>query len=122
MIPKNLLDMALSVLPKNEVEWERFDRIETDDRGKEVPKYQRPVKVTGSWQSVSANTIQQLGLSAEKQYRMFYASKPITSLVNKTSPDIVTYNGESYEAVGNSADWYDQNGWKGVLLVKVKRY
>jgi hypothetical protein len=117
MIPKNLLGIALSVLPKTTVQWSAFDSMGVDDRGRPAPTYLDAVPLTGSWQAVDAVRMAQLGLDTTKQYRAFYISKPVDGVSRGTSPDKIEFQGDQWDVLPN-ADWYAMNGWRSILCVR----
>ena len=63
---------------------------------------------------------EQMGLSLEKNYKIFYGSINIKSNETQTQPDRFIYNGKTFETVKNT-NWFDYDGWCGVLAVEVKR-
>ena len=119
MIPGlNLLEIAFGAIAQQEVLWLKFAGNVTNSQGQDIPGYEDPVEVTGSFQSTDTRTIQELGLDTEQRYRTFYTTHPILSVQRSTSPDLMVFYGRKYQVAGE-ADWLNQDGWKGVILVDV---
>jgi len=110
----NLLNIALAHLPRTKVLWHRFTG-RTLDLGTYINAYDEPVEVVGSLQAVDNERVKEWGLDETREYAVFYASRPMDHVQEGTSPDKIEANGIEYAVVSN-ADWYAQNGWRGVLL------
>lgn len=120
----NLLNIAQSAIGFQEVQWYAFkDRVQ-NNRGHFEGKYHAPVTIKGSWQPVDRSVIKDMGFDVEKDYHNFYTSTPVQSLQRGTAPDKLIYKDPDthqnmmYEVVGG-ADWYAQNGWRGIVCVYV---
>lgn len=119
MIPGiNLLNIALGAIASQSLQWYRFAGNTTNELGQDIPSYAAPVTIIGSFQPVDARTIEQLGLDVTKQYRNLYTSNPLEMVRREASPDYAVFGGRRYEVQGE-ADWYAQDGWKGILFVDV---
>jgi len=114
---QNLLNTALSILPKTTALWYRFDKLVVDDRGKEKAQYKEPLKIIGSFQAVDVQTIQELGLEIKREYKTFYTSNNLKLVNQSTSPDYLEISGSVYDII-NSTNWHDINGWSGFLCIK----
>lgn len=115
----NLLNIALSVIPSQEVEWHQYKGETVDDAGYSIVEYEEPVPLSGSWQAVDTEDIKDLGLDISKRYQRLYVSADINGVNRGKSPDFIMFNNEKYDVVGD-ADWYQQNGWKSIICVKVQ--
>lgn len=119
MIPGiNLLNIALGVIAPQTLQWFKFAGNVTNDLGQDIPSYEAPVTIIGSFQAVDIKTVQELGLDTGKQYRNFYTSNKLEMVERQTSPDYAVYQGRKYQVQGH-ADWYNQDGWKGILFVDI---
>lgn len=113
----NLLNLALKVTGGQGAVWKKFSGRTQDPRGNWVTDYEQ-IPIFGSWQAVDTATMKNLGLDTRKIYKNFYTSNPVRPVNRGESPDQVIVNGEVYEIYGGP-DWHDQNGWVGLLCVKV---
>ena len=119
MIPGiNLLNIALGVIQSQSGLWVRFLGNTTNDRGQDIPSYADPVEIVGSFQATDVRTIQSMGLDLSKKYRTLYTSNPVSITERGTSPDLLIFNSRKYQVAGD-ADWFWQDGHKGLVLVDV---
>lgn len=115
----NLLNLAMTAIPTQTIQWIQYAGTVTDDRGRETATYRDPVPLQASVQPVSARDYEQFGLDASRQYYTVWASRPMQSVERSQSPDRFSYNGMDLEAVGMSGEWYAHNGWRAVMCVKI---
>lgn len=115
---RNLLKRALRALPKQSVEWFKFEEDRVDDAGYSMPSYISKGIVIGSFQPMEEKDALQAGLSVSKQYALFYTNASIENVERDTSPDYVIYGGKRYDVIG-VRDWHLEDGWKAVTLVEV---
>jgi len=120
MLRTNLLNKALKLIPPESFEYEQYTGQTTNSMGINVPTYALPVTVKGSVQSPENSLYEQMGLSLEKNYKIFYSSLDIKGNELQPQPDRFYYDGKTYETVKNS-NWFNYDGWSGVLAVEVKR-
>lgn len=120
MLTTNLLQKALKLIPPVSFQYEKFIGETINTMGIKVPTYAEPVTIKGSVQSPENSLYEQLGLSLEKNYRIFYGSAEIKGNEAQSQPDRFIYDGKRYETVKN-ADWFNYDGWCGVLAVEIKR-
>lgn len=120
MLTTNLLQKALRSIPPVTFQYEKFIGETINTMGIKVPTYEAPVTVKGSVQSPENSLYEQMGLSLEKNYRIFYGSIDIKGNEAQQQPDRFIYDGKTFETVKN-ADWFNYDGWCGVLAVEVKR-
>ena len=113
----NLLNIAAKVIPQQKAQWYQFQDREADDLGKWINRYKEPVPISGSWQAVDTRDIKNMGLDLAKVYRQLYTSHYIKGVNRGSAPDYVVFNGKRYEVVGD-ADWYVQDGWKGLVCIE----
>lgn len=119
MIPGlNLLSIAFGAIAQQSGEWLKFTGNGQNSQGQDIPTYDPPITVTGSFQSTDAQTVQALGLNVTARHRTFYSNHPIAITDRETSPDLLTFYGRKYQVVGE-IDWTNQDGWKGVVLVDI---
>lgn len=114
----NLLNMALGLIGPQSVQWLRFQGITQNAAGFDVPTWQAPVEVLGSFQPVQASLLQQLGLDWTKNYATFFASYDVTDVDRDKTGDRLIYAGRTYQ-VESKNPWFAQDGWENVLAVEV---
>lgn len=117
MIP-NLLNIALGAVGGQSVVWRAFKARTQNSRGQWITTYEGDRPISGSWQPVDARTVKELGLDTAKRYHNLYTSHPVDQVNRGEAPDLIVEGGKLHEVVGN-ADWYAQNGWRGILCVEV---
>lgn len=115
----NLLNTALRAIPKQSVDYYQFLSRETNEAGRDVSLYADAITLTGSFQAVSWDRIQFLGLDSEKEYVAFYTSNDLLNIERDTSGDQIGFQGKRYQIIGKPNDWVRQDGWNGVLCVKI---
>lgn len=114
----NLLKTAFRLVPKQEVNYYRFKSRSTNDYGKDVSVYDDPVPIFGSLQATSSSHVQFLGLDLSKEYVTFYCSDSILEIERETSGDQIEYGGVRYQVLDRS-NWIKQDGWNGVVAVRI---
>ena len=120
LLRNNLLKKALRIIPGESYQYEKYAGQEVNELGIKVPTYDSPVIIKGSVQSPENSLYEQMGLSLDKNYKIFYGSANIQGNEAQPQPDRFVYNGKTYETVKNS-NWFNYDGWCGVLAVEVKR-
>lgn len=120
LLTNNLLQKALNLIPPVSFEYEQFIGEQANEMAIMVPTYAEPVTIKGSVQSPENSLYEQLGLSLDKNYKIFYGSAAIKGNETRPQPDRFIYDGKTYETVKNS-DWFNYDGWCGVLAVEIKR-
>ena len=107
------------MIPGESFEYLKYEGETVNALGVKVPTYADAVPVTGSVQSPENSIYEQLGLSLEKNYKIFYASKDIKSNETQPQPDRFIYDNRTFETVRNT-NWFLYDGWAGVLAVELK--
>lgn len=120
LLRSNLLKKALKLIPKESFIYYRFIEDSINDFGIKTPLYQDPIIVKGSVQSPENSLYQQLGLSFEKNYKIFYGDIKIQGNEAQSQPDKILYDNKTFDVIKNT-NWYNYDGWCGVLTVEVKR-
>lgn len=123
LLRSNLLRKALKLIPGESYQYLKFIENEVNAIGVKVPTYAEAVTIlpsNGIVQSVENSMYQQLGLSLDKDYRIFYGAVEINGNEAQPQPDRFIYNGKTYETVRNT-NWFYYDGWCGVLAVEIKR-
>ena len=120
LLRSNLLNKALKLIPGESFQYLKYKSQTVNALGLEVATYEFPVTIIGSVQSPENSLYEQMGLSLEKNYKLFYGSIDIKGNELQPQPDRFIYDGKTYETVKNS-NWFIYDGWCGVLAVEVKR-
>jgi hypothetical protein len=119
MIPgSNLLNMALTIIAKQTIQYYKFLSRSENSIGQDVTVYDTAVNIVGSWQPVPRNLYQVYGLDLQKDYFTFYTSNDLLDISRDVSGDQVAFNGVRYQCESNT-DWYQLDGWKGILCVGI---
>lgn len=117
MIPGlNLLAIASTAIATDTVQWSRFLSRTRDALGQWVSVYAEPEPIRGSVQPIEAREYQALGLDMAKRYVTLFTSHNVQHVKRESSPDKFEWNGAYWEAQGGD-DWYQQDGWREVILV-----
>jgi hypothetical protein len=115
---QNLLNMALSIIARQSLNYYRFSGRTLNSIGQDVTIYDTPVILVGSWQPVPRQLYQAYGLDLQKDYFTFYSSNNILDVTRDVSGDQIAFNGQRYQCESNN-DWFQLDGWKGVLCVHI---
>ncbi|SFN98257.1 phage collar protein [Xenorhabdus japonica] len=109
--------MASRYIPQQTALWYRFKTREEDELGQWQSVYHEPLPISGSWQAVDTQDVQEMGLDTAKVYRKLYTSHDISHIQRGAAPDYLVFAGRRYEVTGD-ADWYAQDGWKSVICIE----
>ena len=112
----NLLNMALTIIAKQNLAYYHFVSRGLNAVGQDITVYASPINLVGSWQPVPRNLYEVYGLDLQKDYFTFYSSNNILDIQRDISGDQVVFMGKRYQ-VESSNDWYQLDGWKGMLCV-----
>ena len=114
----NLLNMALTVIQRQTVQYYQYSGRSLNAVGQDVTTYLSPVDIVGSWQPVPRNLYMVYGLDLQKDYYTFYTSNNVLDVTRDVSGDQVAFKGRRYQ-VESENDWYQLDGWTGVLCVNL---
>lgn len=121
MIPGgNLLNLALSVIAKQQMIYSRFIKRDTGPNGMFISKYAAGIPVTGSFQPVARNLYQAMGLDFQKNYANIFISRSILDVERDVAGDQFKVCGDTWQAESKTA-WSAVDGWDQVLCVEVPR-
>lgn len=111
----NLLAMASTLIASQTVGYAKYEGKTKTPQGVLIPTYAARVDVEGSFQPVSVDRVQRLGLDMSVEWATFYAYGFNAPLLRGTAPDRFYRGGGVWEVYG-LADWASQDGWQAVLL------
>lgn len=112
MLP-NLLEMALSVLPKVRFEYRTYKGKTLDEKGIAHSTFSEWKTVWGMAQPVEATKYQDLGLDFGKHYYNFWASINVHGIDYQDVPDQIRLRGRTYN-VERDTNWREYNGWHAI--------
>ena len=114
----NLLNMALSIITPQVVQYFAATGRTTNAAGMRVTSYAPSMDISGSFQPIPRTLNHQLGLDLQADYAMFYSSQLIADVGRDRSGDQIQFAGGRWQAV-SANDWTPVDGWNGLLFVKV---
>lgn len=120
LLRSNLLQKALRLIPGENYQYLKYLGEEVNSMGIKIPSYATEITIYGSVQSPENSLYQQMGLSLDKNYKIFYGPEAIKGNEAQPQPDKFIYDGKTFTTVKNS-DWFIYDGWCGVLAVEEKR-
>lgn len=112
----NLLNMCLTVIQQQTITYYQYSGRTINVIGQNVTTYAAPVEIVGSWQSVPRKLYLTYGLDLQKDYFTFYTSNNVLDVTRDISGDQISFKGRRFQ-VESANDWYQLDGWKGVLCV-----
>jgi hypothetical protein len=119
MIPgSNLLNMALSVINTQTVQYYKAKSRTLNAVGQYVTSYDDPINVAGSFQPVPRTLYEKYGLDLQKDYFTFYVSQDLIDIQRDVSPDQIVFNSKTYQCL-SANDWFEMDGWVGILCVLI---
>ena len=93
----NLLNQALSVIPKQTFIYYKFKAVTINAMGVKQNEYEQPVTMQGSVQAISQDMYEKLGLDWSKKYISVHASIDMRNTDNDQSvPDKIVWNNKEY--------------------------
>ena len=119
LLRNNLLKKALKLIPSENYLYYEFLSDTVNELGIKTPIYAEPKPISGSVQSPENSLYQQLGLSLDKNYKIFYGAVSIKGNESQPQPDRFLYDGKLFEVVKNT-NWFNYDGWGGVLAIEIK--
>jgi hypothetical protein len=118
MIPGNLLNMALTLLPKQSFQYYANSGRTLQPNGQYLATYAAPCPLSGSVQPVPKTLYEVYGLDFTKNYFTFFVSQSIMDITRNLSGDAFLYNGNCFQCV-QKTDWFSYNGWDAILAIQV---
>lgn len=119
MIPgSNLLNLAMSVIQKQQLGWVAYTGRTIAANGDYVPAYASAVTVYGSIQPVKRTLYSQLGLDFQKNYHNIFVPKEIADIARASAGDHFTYKGQTFQVLSNEP-WFRMDGWDQCLCVEI---
>ena len=123
MIP-NVLNIALSVIPKQDIIYRKYMTQETNELGIMVNVYDEPITVKGSIQPADENTLYKLGIGyADDVYVCHLPANVLSISELQTNDQIIDSDGNEYN-IFMLDKWftYPNQNWNRVLIRRVKNY
>lgn len=114
----NLLNLAMTVIPKQTVLYSKFTGKVTNSIGLDVNSFAAAANVTGSFQPVPRDKLQNMGLDYNKTYCRFYTSTAFADLERDGAGDRFIFGGRTYQVMSN-VEWINVDGWNSSLAVAI---
>lgn len=115
---QNLLNMALTVIQQQTVQYYQYSTRSLNAVGQDVTVYLPVVNIVGSWQPVPKDLYQAYGLDLQKEYFTLYTSNDVLDINRDVSGDQVVFNGRRYQCQSD-VEWFALDGWKAILCVYI---
>ncbi|MBR2505968.1 MAG: hypothetical protein IKB70_03415 [Bacilli bacterium] len=114
----NLLNQALTLIPKQQFIYRKFNSYQINEYGVKVSIYDTDIEFEGSVQAIDSKMYQELGLDFSKKYINIFSSLNIKNVSREqNSPDKIIWNNKEY-LVESCTDWYVQDGWTNIIAVE----
>lgn len=118
----NILLTAMTVIPPEPIEYEKYKGNITNQIGYDVSYYAPAVKTQASIQShISEKMYQAYGLDLNKNYRLVNIPAEIIGTAEQITPDRLTFHGRRWIVI-KSNNWHEYNGWCKIIVVEEKDY
>lgn len=119
----NLLNLALRVIKKTPVSYEKFKENAPGFGGVMQPQYEEPKTVLNAiCEPLTNEMYKELGLDFQKEYfRVFMQGNANVLDGGKPSPDRLTFNGKTWIVIKNQV-WSEYDGWCEIVCVNQKDY
>lgn len=118
----NVLTTAMTVIPPEELQYERWQGNTINSIGLDVASYAEPITIKGSIQHhVSEKMYQAYGLSLNKHYALVDVPAELYGSQENLTPDRLTFHNNTWIVLKNN-NWYIYNGWVKLIVVAEKDY
>ena len=114
----NILNMALRLVAPQTLEHEVFTSRAENIYGDTVSVFAAPVAITGSFQPVSKDAYQELGLNLAKNYSTLYTPADVKTTTRDVEGDRIIFGGKKWMCESDQ-DWYGVDGWHRILCVEI---
>lgn len=120
----NVLGAALSILPKQNITYQKFIGVRPNNIGILVNTYADPITVVGSIQPASDDTLYKLGIANTGDIFTCYLHGNLVSIADVQSNDIVVDAAGNIYNIFRSDKWstYPGQDWNRVFLRRSKKY
>ena len=120
----NVLGAALSILPKQNITYQKFIGVRPNSIGILVNTYADPITVVGSIQPASDDTLYKLGIANTGDIFTCYLHGNLVSIADVQSNDIVVDAAGNVYNIFRSDKWstYPGQDWNRIFLRRSKKY
>lgn len=120
----NVLGAALSILPKQNITYQKFIGVRPNNIGILVNTYADPITVVGSIQPASDDTLYKLGIANTGDIFTCYLHGNLVSIADLQSNDIVVDAAGNVYNIFRSDKWstYPGQDWNRIFLRRSKKY
>lgn len=122
MIPGiNLLNVAMSMLGSQTVEYSRFLGNTTLPNGIKAPSYGEYETVEDcSVQPIPKSNYREKGLNFSREYVTWWVARDVLGLDRDFSGDKIQWNGKTW-IVDSDVSWFEQDGWCELVLWNIEK-
>jgi hypothetical protein len=114
----NLLNDALAVIPPQTGQITRFASRTKNARNQWVNTYDTAADITGSFQAIPRDKMEQMGLDFKKVHYVLYTSEDAAGFKRGEAGDVIVYAGMTFQLVVEGG-WKPVDGWSGLVLVEI---
>ena len=120
----NVLGAALSILPKQNITYQKFTGVRPNNIGILVNTYADPITVVGGIQPASDDTLYKLGIANTGDIFTCYLHGNLVSIADVQSNDIVVDAAGNVYNIFRSDKWstYPGQDWNRIFLRRSKKY
>lgn len=120
----NVLDAALSVLPKQVITYKKFKGRACGPIGLIINTYYAPVSVIGSIQPADAQTLYQMGIANTGDIWTLWVKSNVLSTSELDSNDIIIDEEGNVYNIFRSDKWssYPNQDWNRIFVRRAKNY
>lgn len=115
---QNILNMALTVIRRQTVQYYRYSTRSLNSVGQNVTVYLPVINIVGSWQPVPKSMYMSYGLDLQKEYFTFYTSNDVLDIGRDVSGDQIVFMSRRYQCQSD-VEWFKLDGWKAILCVYI---
>jgi hypothetical protein len=114
----NLLNKALTLIPKQSFQYFANTGRILQPNGQYLAIYASPRALTGSVQPVPKTLYEKYGLEFNLNYFTFFVSRNAMDVTRNLSGDAFFYN-DDYFQCEQKTDWFAYDGWVSILAIQV---
>lgn len=117
----NLLNLAMSVIAKQQMTWTQYVGRTAAENGDWVPEYAAGIPVAGSIQPIKRSLYEHMGLDFQKAFYNIFLPNKIIDVRRAAAGDLLMYGCKTFSVV-STEPWFQMDGWDQCLCVEVPAY
>ena len=120
----NVLDAALSVLPKQQITYNKFSGDSINDLGICVPSYEDAMTITCSLQPAGTDVYYKYGIASNEDVFVCWLKIDALTVSQMQSNDLITDASGNVYNIFRCDDWssYPNQDWNKILIKRAKNY